>query len=176
MMILLIGGSGCGKSRFAEQLCQNGPGPRYYLAAMQPYGEEGEARIRKHRAMREGKGFETIERYTDYASLKLPSRGTALLECIANLTANEMFDPEGNRSDPVSRVLDGVDAVDRQCGTLIVITNDVGSDGTEYDASTKAYIDAIGHINAELASRADTVIEMVAGIPIVLKGSLPGTD
>ena len=176
MMILLIGGSGCGKSRFAEQLCLNRPGPRYYLAAMQPYGEEGEARIIKHRAMREGKGFETIERYTDYALLTLPSRGTALLECIANLAANEMFDSDGNLTDPVSRVLDGVDAIARQCDTLIVITNDVGSDGTEYDASTEAYIRAIGRINAELASRADTVAELVAGIPIVLKGTLPGTD
>lgn len=174
MMILITGGSGCGKSFFAEQLCMKQPGPRYYLAAMQPYGEEGEARIRRHRALREGKGFETVERYTDYASLKLPARGTALLECVANLTANEMFGPDGSVTDPVERVLSGISAVSDQCRTLIVITNDVGSDGVRYEATTESYIHALGRINAALAEGADTVIEMVAGIPLFLKGRLKG--
>lgn len=172
MMILLIGGAGSGKSSFAEALCMKGPLPRYYLAAMQPYGPEGEARIARHRKLREGKGFETIERYTDYASLKLPARATALLECAANLTANEMFAPDGSMTDPVARVLAGVDALRAQCALLVVVTNDVGSDGTEYDASTAAYIDALGRINRALAARADTVAELVAGIPLVLKGEL----
>ncbi len=173
MLILLTGGAANGKSRFAESLCLSSPSPRFYLAAMQPYGTEGEARIRRHRAMREGKGFITIERYTDYASLELPSRTTALLECIGNLTANEMFDETGRVSDPVERVLAGVDAVRAQCETLIVVTNDVGSDGTDYEAGTAAYIDALGRINRALAARADAVAELVAGIPIVLKGALP---
>ena len=173
MLILLTGGAANGKSRFAESLCLRAPSPRFYLAAMQPYGAEGEARILRHRAMREGKGFTTIERYTDYASLKLPARGTALLECICNLTANEMFDEMGRVSDPVERVLAGVDAVNAQCETLIVVTNDVGSDGTDYEAGTAAYIDALGRINRALAARADAVAELVAGIPIVLKGELP---
>ena len=53
------------------------------------------------------------------------------------------------------------------------MTNDVGSDGVDYDASTAAYIEALGRINAALAARADTVLELVAGIPIPLKGELP---
>ena len=173
MMILLIGGSGCGKSYYAEKICEAAPAPRYYLAAMQPYGEEGKRRIERHRAQRAVKGCETIERYRDYDSLILPSRGTALLECIANLTANEMFDDEGNEHDPVEKVLSGIESLRKQCDTLVVITNDVGSDGIIYSPSTQDYIRAIGLINAKIASRADTVIEMVAGIPILLKGVLP---
>jgi adenosylcobinamide kinase/adenosylcobinamide-phosphate guanylyltransferase len=173
MMILLTGGAANGKSTFGESLCLQADGPRYYLAAMQPYGPEGEARIRRHRRMREGKGFTTIERYTDYASLVLPARGTALLECIANLTANEMFDETGEMTDPVETVLAGVDALRAQCDRLIVITNDVGSDGCGYPPETEAYVKALGRINAALAARADTVCELVAGIPILLKGALP---
>ena len=172
-MILIIGGAGCGKSRFAEALCQKMPAPRYYLAAMQPYGSEGEARIQKHRAMREGKGFETVERYTDYSSLKLPHRGTALLECVANLTANEMYSSDGSMSDPFERVINGIGALAAQCAELVVVTNDVGSDGIQYDPSTQAYIRSLGRINAALAARADTMIEMVAGIPTVQKGAIP---
>ena len=62
MMILLTGGAANGKSTFGESLCLQADGPRYYLAAMQPYGPEGEARIARHRKLREGKGFTTIER------------------------------------------------------------------------------------------------------------------
>ena len=173
MMILLTGGAANGKSTFGESLCLQADGPRYYLAAMQPYGPEGEARIARHRKMREGKGFTTIERYTDYASLVLPARGTALLECIANLTANEMFDETGEMTDPVETVLAGVDALRAQCDRLIVITNDVGSDGCGHPPETEAYVKALGRINAALAARADTVCELVAGIPILLKGALP---
>lgn len=173
MMILLTGGSACGKSSYAEDICVHGKTPRYYIAAMQPYGEEGMKKVQRHRALRDGKGFETIERYTDYASLLLPERGTALLECISNLTANEMFDENGNQSDPCERVLAGVDALEQQCDLLVVITNDVGSDGICYDEGTADYIRALGKINMVLASRANTVIEMVAGIPILLKGELP---
>ena len=173
MMILLTGGAANGKSTFGESLCLQADGPRYYLAAMQPYGPEGEARIARHRKLREGKGFTTIERYTDYASLVLPAGGTALLECIANLTANEMFDETGEMTDPVETVLAGVDALRAQCDRLIVITNDVGSDGCGYPPETEAYVKALGRINAVLAARADTVCELVAGIPILLKGALP---
>lgn len=174
MMIVLTGGSGCGKSSFAEQLCTRLPQPRYYLAAMRPYGAGGAEKVARHRRMRAGKGFVTIERYTDYAALTLPQGGgTALLECVCNLTANEMFDETGAMHDPVSRVLSGIAALREQCRTLIVVTNDVGSDCGDYADSTLAYVSALGRINAALCAQADTVCELVCGIPIVLKGALP---
>lgn len=169
MMILLTGGSACGKSSYAESLCVRAPEPRYYIAAMRPFGEGGAEKIARHRAMRAGKGFQTIERYTDLAGLVLPQRGTALLECICNLTANEMFDDAGNMRDPVDAVLTGVEALRRQCGTLVVVTNDVGSDNKSYDPNTAAYIRALGRINICLAQQADEVYELVCGIPIRLR-------
>lgn len=173
MMILLTGGSACGKSSYAERLCTQMPMPRYYIAAMRPYGEGGMEKIGRHREMRRGKGFETIECYTALEKLVLPQRGTVLLECICNLTANEMFDDEGNYTDPFARVISGVAALREQCDELIVVTNDVGTDNICCDTSTQAYVAVLGRINAALAAQSDAVYELVCGIPLVLKGELP---
>ena len=171
MLILVTGGSASGKSAFAESLCLS-CSPRFYLACMQPFGPEGEARIRRHRALRKDKGFCTVERYSDLVSLSLPARGCVLLEDVVNLAANEMFSSEPPR-DPFDAVLRGVDAISAQCDRLVVVTDEIGCDGTVYDPATTAYLAALGAINRALSARADTVIETVAGIPILLKGAFP---
>ena len=171
MLILLTGGSACGKSTYGEDLAVQGPKPLYYIAAMQPYDEECLRKIARHRALRKDKGFETIERYIGVDTLKLPQTGgTVLLECLCNLTANEMYIQPDQPVDPVEKVVAGVENLRRQTDTLIVITNDVGSDAEEYSAETRRYIRALGEINARVARMADQVYELVAGIPLCLKG------
>jgi adenosylcobinamide kinase/adenosylcobinamide-phosphate guanylyltransferase len=171
MLILLTGGSACGKSTYGEQLAVQGPKPLYYVAAMEPYDEECLQKIARHRALRANKGFETIERYTGVDTLKLPETGgTVLLECLCNLTANEMYIQPDAPVDPVQKVVAGVENLMGQTDTLIVITNDVGSDDEAYSEQTRAYIRALGEINARVAAMADRVYELVAGIPICLKG------
>ena len=171
MLILLTGGSACGKSAYGEKMAVLGPKPLYYIAAMQPYDDECLRKIARHKELRKGKGFTTVERYTGVDSLHLPQTGgTALLECLCNLTANEMYIQPNSPVDPVEKVLTGVENLRRQTDTLIVITNDVGSDNEEYSEETRAYIRYIGEINARVAAMADRVYELVAGIPLCLKG------
>lgn len=171
MLILLTGGSACGKSHYAETLCLQLPAPRYYIAAMRPYSKQMEEKIIQKRQLRQQRGFTaTFDRYTDLAGLTLPQRGTVLLECLCNLTANEMFDADGNLTDPVQTVLSSVSALQRQCEHLLVVTNDTGSDSRTYDRATTAYVQALGRINACLAQQADLVYELVCGIPILLRG------
>ncbi len=171
MLILLTGGSACGKSAYGEKLAVQGPKPLHYIAAMQPYDDECLQKIARHRELRRNKGFETIERYTGVDTLQLPQKGgTALLECLCNLTANEMYIQLDMPVNPVEKVVAGVENLHRQTDTLIVITNDVGSDNEDYSDETRAYIRYLGEINARVAAMADQVYELVAGIPICLKG------
>jgi hypothetical protein len=123
MMILITGGSGCGKSSFAENLLLRLPAPRYYVAAMQPYSEEILKKTKRHQEERAAAGIRTLERYTDLAGLILPERGTALLECVCNLISNEMFDEEGTIRDPSDAVISGVQV--RSFGAPVI--------GFEYD-------------------------------------------
>ena len=172
MIILLTGGAACGKSSYGEKICMSFSGPKYYIATMQPFGDDRLKKIERHQRIRAGKGFETIEKYTDLADVKIPKNGTVLLECICTLTANEMFDINGNMSDPRKKVLDGVATLAQQSENLIIITNDVGSDSKDYSESTMSYIHALHEINITLANESDHVYELVCGIPLVLKGNL----
>ena len=99
MMTLIIGGSGSGKSVYAEDYMVSISEDRkkYYIATMQIYDEEGKRKVERHRMLRGGKGFSTIEQPVDIgkAAEKLEAEDrTALLECVSNLTANEMFSGE----------------------------------------------------------------------------------
>ena len=91
MLYLITGGSGSGKSEYAEdllcELCRDRAERLIYVATMFPYGGETKEKIRRHRRMRRDKGFETIECYTDLDSItgELKRYGTAvsvLIECI----------------------------------------------------------------------------------------------
>lgn len=172
MMTLVTGGSKCGKSSFAERLLDEFEGEKYYIATMQPFGEEAFAAIARHQKMREGKGFSTIECYTDLAELILPEGCAVLLECVGNLCANEMFRSDVIR-DPVPPVMEGIMHLRSRTSQIVVVTNEVGSDGITYTPETMEYIRNIAKINRQIATLSDTVIECVAGIPIVLKGEKP---
>lgn len=174
MMILITGGSKCGKSSVAEGLLNDFPGEKFYIAAMEPYGEEALRAIARHREMRRGKGFQTIERPRNMESLKLPdteSPRCALLECLTTLCANEMFTADGI-TDPSEKIICGLKRLSDQVEKLVIVTNEVAADGIRYPAETMDYIRIMSRLNSSVAGLADTVIECVCGIPLTLKGEL----
>lgn len=92
MIVLVTGGSGCGKSTWAEKLVSALPAEkRVYIATMQVYDEESVQRVARHRAQRADKGFTTIECEKDLASADVPEGSVVLLEDLVNLMANEMM-------------------------------------------------------------------------------------
>ena len=146
------------------------PGPHVYLAAMEPWGEEARARIDKHRRSRSGRGFQTIERYTGLSGLALPPKASVLLEDLGNLTANELFRPDGGGEDAV---ISGLEHLARTCRNLTVVTNEVFAGGQDYGEDTLRYLKALASLNRSVAAKADLVAEIVCGLPDVWKGAPP---
>lgn len=171
MKVLITGGSASGKSKYAEAVAAVLPGPRFYIATMRPWDDECRARIAKHRRQREGLGFETVEHYGDLRELRLPARGTALLECMGNLTANVLFG-QGRPADPLAAVIQGLAVLAAQCEHLVVVTNEVFSDGIRYDGDMAAYLRLLAGLNASMGRDFDRVIEVVCGIPVAQKGAV----
>lgn len=179
MTVLVLGGSGSGKSAYAEELLCALAGKsqttKYYLAAMRVYDEERTRKVEKHRERRRGKGFLTIEqpvRIGDALFQMKSGRKAVLLECISNLTANEMFtDTQIRPKETVAAcVLQGVTQLMRETAHLVVVSGNVFEDGVVYDRTTMDYIYAMGEINRQLAAHADRVVEVVAGIPVPVSG------
>ncbi len=171
MFILVTGGAASGKSAYAEGLLADWRGPKYYIATMQVGDGESAQRVARHRAARAGKGFLTLERPLDLAGLRLPQQGAGvLLECLSNLAANERFAPQGAGEGARAAILAGFDTLLSQAELVVAVTNEVFSDGVDYDPATLDYLDLLGGLNAALAARADRVVEVVCGLPILQKG------
>lgn len=186
MLVLITGGSCSGKSAYAEkQLCELGSGKnRYYIATMEAEDEESRKRVERHRLQRAGKGFVTIEQGRDIQLAAEHMEGSAraaLLECMSNLAANEMFGGENPvpAETVTEKICRGIQELENAVDCLIVVTNNVFEDGVNYDAATTAYLEALGKIGGRLAAMADSVTEVVAGIAVCVKrpektGSLGG--
>lgn len=171
MFAVVTGGSGSGKSAFAEKLTASfGEGRRIYIATMMCFDEEGRRRIARHRLMRADKHFETLERYTDLSHLDVPKDSILLLECMSNLAANELFDKNGAGDKTVTAVIDGIHHILKEARHLVVVTNEIFSDGIQYDPETRKYQQYLGEINSRMASEADIFYEVVYGIPLCRKG------
>lgn len=188
MLTLIIGGSGSGKSAYAEEyittISENRT--KYYIATMQVFDDEGMKKIEKHQKMRSEKNFITIEQPskienalckmgTIVSEADLKQKGnekSALLECMSNLVANEMFQGEEiiDGIKVIDKILSGVKRLNEDLNHLVIVTNNVFEDGNTYDEATMDYIKTLGIINEKLSCMADKVIEIVVGIPVVLKG------
>lgn len=136
-------------------------------------------KVERHRRLRHNKGYITIEQPTDLhcAVEKMNLTGksgmrTALLECVSNLTANEMFSGEKPQlAEQVSaKVIRDIEQLRQSVTHLVVVSSNVFEDGIAYDAATMEYIRAMGMINRGLAVMADRVVEVVAGIPLLCQG------
>lgn len=168
-LLFVFGGSGSGKSEYAEQrILEAGEMPRYYVATMEPYGEEGKKRIARHRKLREGKGFTTVECATHLEGLRLPEKGAVLLEDLSNLLANEIWSENGRgwSNDLAALVCQAIERLTDEQQLFVVVGNDIHRDGEAQTTEMVQYASLLAECQTRLAARADEVVEVVCGIPV----------
>ncbi len=170
MMYLLTGGSGSGKSAYGEKkICSFGDCNRIYIATMENKDGESQKRVERHRKLRRGLGFTTIEQGKQIKSLQIPRGSVVLLECMSNLLANEMYGEGGAGERAVQEILEGIFRLNDMAAELVVVTNEVFSD-LPVDREMGRYLKCLGEINAAIAREAAEVVELVYGIPVWIKG------
>ena len=82
---------------------------------------------------------------------------------------NGLVAEQGAGEDTPEEILAGIEAIRKQVKNLVVVTNEVFSDGITYDPDTMRYLSYLGAVNQRLAQEADCVTEVVYGIPLELK-------
>lgn len=177
MVVLVIGGSGSGKSAYAEARAaelfarHKSGGRLVYLATMEVRDEESRRRVARHRRMRREKQFVTVECPTHLEGVAAGPGDTFLLECISNLTANEMYAPNGRGAQSAEMIAAAIRRLAEAAKHLVLVGNHVFADGVDYDASTTEYLRQMARIQQEAASLADEVVEVVCGIPLMIKSA-----
>lgn len=175
MLYLVIGGSKAGKSRYAEQLALKLRKDRLlYLATMIPVGdgEAGTACINRHRAQRQGLGFETIEQPVNLREVRRTADDVILLEDVGNLVGNYIF-TEKKEDGCYEAVLD-IEALTGSCKSLIAVAYSTVREEAVYDSETLHYIEQLNRTTRLLCEKADAVIQLQQGEPTVIKGTVPG--
>ena len=172
MVIYVSGGSGSGKSAWAEHLLVRSDSiSRYYVATMRVWDEEGARRVERHRAMRRDKGFETLECPVELEKLT-GCCGAVLLEDLTNLFMNEYF--EKGSALALQRVEHALKHLAAQCERLVIVGNDLSAGSDMLDEEMGAFVSELGRLNAFAAGMADECYEVAAGIPRLVKESSAG--
>lgn len=174
MLVFISGGVRSGKSTFGEGLSgELAKARKIYLATSIAYDDEIFRRIELHREQRHGKGFVTIEKGTrigDIADI-LVSSDTVLLDCLGNLLANEMFNEESTEPDDsiADRIFEDIQTINQKAENLIIISNDVFSDGCMYAHSVIEYIDTLAGLHRRIVEISEKAVECVSGSRVLHK-------
>jgi adenosylcobinamide kinase/adenosylcobinamide-phosphate guanylyltransferase len=175
---MITGGQRSGKSEEAERLALSLSAAPVYMATAHIWDEEFRERVRRHQERR-GPEWTNIEEEI-YLSRHDVSDRVVLIDCVTLWLTNLFFENQGDRSvdsalnhGPVSMILEKAKAeFDRftsQNATFIFVTNEIGLGGVSENALQRQFTDLQGWMNQYIAKKADEVILMVSGIPMIIK-------
>jgi adenosylcobinamide kinase/adenosylcobinamide-phosphate guanylyltransferase len=166
-LTLVLGGARSGKSRYAEATVMATPAPWIYVATAEPFDDEMKARIAEHRGRRGGQ-WQTVEAPLDRAGAiaGAPPAATLLVDCLTLWLNNLIFkkrdiDTETGRLEA---------AIAARQAPAVLVSNEVGSGIVPENAEARRFRDLQGRLNQQIAARADRVVLLVAGLPLVVKG------
>jgi adenosyl cobinamide kinase/adenosyl cobinamide phosphate guanylyltransferase len=166
-LTFVLGGARSGKSRYAESLVGALPPPWIYVATAEAGDDEMGARIAAHRARR-GTDWRTIEAPRDIrGALAACGNAPVLLDCLTLWLSNLML----AEADIETEIKGLETAIAAATAPVIVVANEVGSGIVPEFPLGRKFRDLQGTLNQRIAARADRVVLMVAGLPLVIKAS-----
>jgi len=168
-LTLVTGGAKSGKSRLAEEIVTGSGRPRIYIATAQAWDAEMQAKIDAHRDDR-GEGWHTIEAPRDIgaALAQVPKDAVVLLDCATMWLTNCMLTDADLEAEAQALFA----ALATCPAPVVVVTNELGWSIVPDNALARRFRDAQGRLNQQLAARAGLVVAVIAGLPLVLKGTL----
>ncbi len=180
--ILILGGARSGKSTYAEKLAKEiGEDSVIYVATAEAKDEEMKSRIKKHQSDRPNSWF-TLESPTNVSEgiqKFWKDHKVILLDCLTLLVSNLLLNGAGEEGEPINAdqiqhdVLVEISSISKTINkmdtTLIIVSNEVGLGLVPPYELGRVYRDVLGRANQQIASWADEVYFLAAGIPLRMK-------
>ncbi|MEM8631294.1 MAG: bifunctional adenosylcobinamide kinase/adenosylcobinamide-phosphate guanylyltransferase [Pseudomonadota bacterium] len=168
---LILGGASSGKSVFAENLLLGSETRPVYVATAQAWDREMEEKISIHRQRRKNDWVTIEEPYEVARVLRDASADSPILvDCLTIWLSNHVI--EGHDAVMESRRL--VETLKICKAQVVLVSNEVGQGVVPETSLGRSFRNYQGTLNQELSAIADSVALIVAGLPLVLKGTLPG--
>ena len=167
-LTLVTGGAASGKSALAERVARGTAKTKIYIATLQPFDDEMRAKAVQHQADR-GDDWTTIEAPIDVANVlrKAAPDDVILLDC-ATLWLTNVILADMDVQVACDEMVNAL--VTCPCD-VIVVSNEVGMGIVPDNALSRKFRNAQGKLNQMIATKADTVVTVISGLPLVLKGS-----
>ena len=167
---LILGGAASGKSEWAENLAESLSSSITYLATGQAFDEETKKRVKIHQSRRDAR-WKTVEEPLDPGRVltELSASDVVLIDCATMWLTNLMM-ADRNVDEAPETLCQGLASCKAR---WIIVSNEVGQGIVPQNALARSFRNAQGRLNIALAKQADTVVQVIAGLPQVLKGQLP---
>ncbi|MCV9928976.1 bifunctional adenosylcobinamide kinase/adenosylcobinamide-phosphate guanylyltransferase [Flavobacterium sp. LS1R49] len=169
MIYLITGGERSGKSGYAQELALQLTNTPMYVATARKWDEDFQNRIDRHQQERDER-WTNIEKEKHLSEIDFSGK-VALIDCVTLWLTNFFVDTKND----VALSLDEAKAeflkiANQPDATLIIVTNEIGM-GLHADTHVgRKFTELQGWMNQFLAKNADTVVLMVSGIPVKIKG------
>ena len=170
-MIYITGGCRSGKSRYALHYANQHFSKKLFLATCEVLDEEMARRVENHKKVR-GPEWQTIEEPLEIIK-KIKEfgmdGGVILIDCLTLWLYNLLmkWDNDLKIIDETEKL---IEMIKQSPSSVILVSNEVGMGIVPADPLSRRYRDLLGTMNQRIAEALDTVIFMVSGIPIFLKG------
>lgn len=170
---LVLGGVRSGKSRFAQTLAARSSSVAF-IATAQPFDEEMRLKIDRHQ-MERPKEWRTIEEPLELDRVlteEASKHRMLVVDCLTLYAANLLEAERGNLAAIEERLQRLYAALRSVPCSVALVSNEVGSGIVPPYPEGRRYRDLLGEINQGVASIVDSVLLMVAGLPLALKGTV----
>lgn len=166
----VLGGAASGKSAWAEALLESADKPMAYVATGRIFDDEVRKKVDIHRARRDQR-WTTVEAPLDLgpALSAIDPNHTVLIDCATMWLTNHLLDG----SDLNTAQIDLISALRACPAPWVIVSNDVGQGIVPDNALARQFREAQGRLNILLAAEVDLAVQVIAGLPQVLKGQWP---
>lgn len=169
-LTLVLGGAASGKSAHAEWRAQQTDKRRVYLATSEAQDAEMRAKIERH-VIQRGLGWDTVEEPLNLVPVLsgLESDQICLIDCATLWLSNQLM-AENDLVTAQTSLLAALGVCAAQC---IIVSNEVGHGIVPDNSLARTFRETQGRLNIALAAQAELVVQVTAGLPVILKGQQP---